>query len=207
MDPIVLALDLFGTFAFALCGAMVGVRHRLDVFGVIVLSFAAGNAGGITRDVLIGAIPPAALSDSRYIVVSLLAGLTAFLAHRPVRRLQDPVLVLDAAGLAVFAVSGALKALAFGLDPLSAVLLGTLTGIGGGMLRDVLVAEIPTVLHAELYAVAAIAGAAVVVGGHVLGLPTIPVVIIGGGLCFGLRVVALRRGWGLPIAPAVDRAG
>jgi uncharacterized membrane protein YeiH len=201
MEPLVLALDLFGTFAFALGGAMVGVRHRLDVFGVLVLSFAAGNAGGMTRDLLIGAVPPAALSDSRYIAVSLLAGLTAFLAHRPVRRLHDPFLVLDAAGLAVFAVSGALKALAFGLDPLSAVLLGTLTGIGGGMLRDVLVAEIPTVLHAELYALAAIAGATVVVGGQVLGLPSLPVVIAGGGLCFGLRVVALRRGWELPTAP------
>jgi len=207
MEPLVLALDLFGTFAFALGGAMVGVRHRLDVFGVLVLSFAAGNAGGITRDVLIGAVPPAALSDSRYIAVSLLAGLTAFLGNRLVRQLRDPVLVVDAGGLAVFAVSGALKALAFGLDPLSAVLLGTLTGIGGGMLRDVLVAETPTVLHAELYAVAAIAGAAIVVGGHVLGLPSIPAAVIGGGVCFGLRVVALRRGWALPIAPTIGRGG
>ena len=110
METLVLALDLFGTFAFALGGAMVGVRHRLDVFGVLVLSFAAGNAGGITRDVLIGAVPPAALSDSRYIAVSLLAGLTAFLGNRLVRQLRDPVLVVDAGGLAVFAVSGALKA-------------------------------------------------------------------------------------------------
>jgi uncharacterized membrane protein YeiH len=203
METLVLALDLFGTFAFALGGAMVGVRHRLDVFGVLVLSFAAGNAGGITRDVLIGAVPPAALSDSRYIAVSLLAGLTAFLGNRLVRQLRDPVLVVDAGGLAVFA----LKALAFGLDPLSAVLLGTLTGIGGGMLRDVLVAETPTVLHAELYAVAAIAGAAIVVGGQVLGLPSIPVAVVGGGVCFSLRVIALRRGWALPVAPAIERGG
>ena len=155
MDPIVLALDLFGAFVFALSGAMAGVRHRLDVFGVLVLSFAAGNAGGITRDLLIGAVPPAALSR-----LALHRGVPAgwhadFLAHGSVRRLQDAVLVFDAAGLAVFAVSGALKALAFGLNPLAAVLLGMLTGIGGGMLRDVLVAEVPTVLRAELYAVAA----------------------------------------------------
>ena len=140
------------------------------------------------------------MSDSRYIAVSLLAGLTAFLGNRLVRQLRDPVLVVDAGGLAVFAVSGALKALAFGLDPLSAVLLGTLTGIGGGMLRDVLVAETPTVLHAELYAVAAI-------GGQVLGLPSLPVAVVGGGVCFSLRVIALRRGWALPVAPAIERGG
>ncbi len=209
METLVLALDLFGTFVFALSGAMAGVRHRLDVFGVLVLSFAAGNAGGITRDLLIGAVPPAAIADWRYIVVSLLAGLATFWWHPTIRRLQSPVLVSDAAGLGLFAVSGALKALAFHLNPLAAVLLGMVTGIGGGMLRDVLVAEIPTVLHAELYAVAALAGAGVVVGGQLLGLPSTPVAIAGAALCFGLRLVALRRGWGLPVAGRTDqeRAG
>jgi uncharacterized membrane protein YeiH len=200
MQTLILALDLFGTFVFALSGGMTGVRHRLDVFGVLVLSFAAGNAGGITRDLLIGAVPPAAIADWRYIAVSILAGLATFLWHSTVRRWKSSVLVFDAAGLGLFAVSGALKAAAFGLNPVAAVLLGMLTGIGGGMLRDVLVAEIPTVLRAELYAVAALAGAAVVVGGELLRLPSTPLASAGAVLCFGLRLLAIRRGWGLPVA-------
>ena len=200
METLVLVLDLVGTFVFALSGGMAGVRHRLDVFGLLVLAFAAGNAGGITRDLLLGAVPPAAIADWRYIVVSLLAGLATFWWYPTIRRLHSPVLVFDAAGLGLFAVAGALKALAFGLNPLAAVLLGMLTGIGGGMLRDVLVAEVPTVLQAELYAVAALAGAAVVVGGQLLHLPTTPVAIGGAVLCFGLRLLAIRRGWKLPVA-------
>lgn len=205
MEALVLVLDLVGAFVFALSGAMAGVRHRLDVFGVLVLSFVAANAGGILRDLLIGAVPPAAIADWRYIFVSLLAGLVMLWAQGTVRRLRDAVLVFDAAGLGVFAVSGALKATAFGLNPLAAVLLGMLTGIGGGMLRDLLVAEVPTVLRAELYAVAALAGAAVVVGGQVLGLPSTPLAIIGAVLCFGLRLVALRRGWELPVPREIDQ--
>lgn len=204
METLVVALDLVGTFVFALSGAMAGIRHRADVFGVLVLSFAAGNAGGMTRDLLIGAVPPAAIADWRYVAVSVLAGLATFRWHRTVHRLQDAVLVLDAGGLAIFAVSGTLKSLAFGLHPLAAVLLGMVTGIGGGMLRDVLVAQIPTVLRAELYAVAALAGASVVVAGQLLGLPSTPVAVGGALLCFWLRLVALRRGWELPVARPSD---
>jgi uncharacterized membrane protein YeiH len=200
VETLVLALDLFGTFVFALSGAMAGVRHRLDVFGVLVLSYAAATAGGITRDLLIGAVPPASVADWRYIVVPVVAGLATFRWHPAVRRWQSPVLIFDAAGLALFAVSGALKALAFGLNPLAAVLLGMVTGIGGGMLRDLLVTEIPTILHAELYAVAALAGATVVIAGHLLQLPSLPVALVGAALCFGLRLVAIRRGWALPVA-------
>jgi uncharacterized membrane protein YeiH len=204
METLVLGLDLVGTFVFALSGAMAGVRHRLDVFGVLVLAFAAGNAGGITRDLLIGAVPPAAIADWRYVVISLLAGVATFWRYGTVRRLQNAVLLFDALGLAVFAVSGALQALAFGLNPVAAVLLGTLTGIGGGMLRDILVAQVPTVLRAELYAVAALAGATVVVVGRLLGLPSAPLAVGGAALCFALRLLALRRGWALPIAKAED---
>lgn len=207
MDQLVLALDLVGTFVFAVSGAMAGVRHRLDVFGVLVLAVAAGNAGGITRDILIGAMPPAAIADWRYIVASLLAGLITFWAHRAVRRHQEAILVLDAAGLGVFAVSGALKALAFGLNPLAAVLLGMLTGIGGGMLRDLLVVEVPTVLRAQLYAMAALAGATVVVVGALLHLAATPTAILGALLCFGLRLLALRRNWNLPVARPIDQDG
>jgi len=158
MEMLLLVLDLVGTFVFAFSGATAGVKHRLDLFGVLVLSFAAGNAGGITRDLLIGAVPPAAISDGRYLAVSVLAGIVTFWRPSVIDRLRSPVLLFDAAGLALFAVAGAQKALAFGLNPLMAALLGMLTGIGGGMTREVLLAEIPTVLRADLYAIAALAG-------------------------------------------------
>ena len=200
MKTVVLVLDLAGTFAFALSGAMTAVKHRLDLFGILVLSFAAATFGGMSRDVLIGAVPPAALSDWRYIADSILAGLTVFFLYSTSARIRTPVLILDAAGLALFAVSGALKALAWGLGPVAAIMLGVLTGVGGGIARDILVAEIPTVLRAELYAVAALAGASVVVIGRLLQLPTVPVALTGGGLCFGLRFMAIRYDWHLPRA-------
>jgi uncharacterized membrane protein YeiH len=194
------AFDLGGTLVFALSGATAGVKHRLDLFGVLVLAFAAGNSGGIARDVLIGAAPPMAIRDWRYIAVSLLAGLVTFYWHRPINRLRSPVLVFDAAGLALFAVSGASKALAVDAGPVAAILLGMLTGIGGGIVRDVLVREIPTVLRTELYAVAALAGAAVVVIGAMLHLASSWTASAGAVVCFGLRFTALRRGWQLPVA-------
>ena len=159
-------LDLIGTFVFALSGAAAGVKHRLDLFGVLVLSFVAANFGGITRDVLIGAVPPAAVADWRYVAVSVLAGLITFCWSGAIDRLRSPVLVLDAAGLALFAVAGTLKALDFHLGPVAAPLLGMLTGIGGGLVRDVLVSDVPAVFRAEIYAVAALAGAVVVVIGR-----------------------------------------
>ena len=200
METLLLVLDLVGTFVFALSGATAGVKRRLDLFGVLVLSFAAGNAGGITRDLLIGAVPPAAISDWRYLAVSLLAGIITFYWFSAIDRLRSPVLVFDGAGLALFAVSGTQKALAFGLNPLMAALLGMLTGIGGGMTRDVLLAEIPTVLRADLYAVAALAGAAVVVIGAALQFSSTAVTIAGAALSFGLRLMAIHYGWHLPIA-------
>src|SRR3954454_11949695 len=172
MNMLLLVLDLVGTFVFALSGASAGVKRRLDLFGVLVLSFVAGNFGGITRDLMIGAVPPAAISDWRYLAVSLLAGVVTFYWFAGIDRLHSSVLLFDAAGLALFAVSGTQKALAFDLNPVMAALLGMLTGIGGGMVRDLLVAEIPTVLRADLYAVAALAGAAVVVVGSLLQLPS-----------------------------------
>jgi uncharacterized membrane protein YeiH len=210
METLLLVLDLVGTFVFALSGATAGVKHRLDLFGVLVLSYAAGNAGGVTRDLLIGAVPPAAISDWRYLAVSLLAGIVTFRRPSAIDRLRSPVLLFDAAGLALFAVAGAQKALAFGLNPVMAALLGMLTGIGGGMTRDVLLAEIPIVLRADLYAIAALAGAAVVVMGAALGFPSTATTIVGAVLCFGLRFIAIRRGWHLPVAggpePSTTRA-
>jgi uncharacterized membrane protein YeiH len=198
-----LVLDLVGTFVFALSGAVAGVKERLDLFGVLVLSFAAASAGGIMRDLLIGAVPPAAISDWRYVAVSLLAGLVVFFSYpisERLRNLRNEILIFDAAGLALFAVAGTQKALGYRLNPFMAALLGVVTGIGGGMLRDVLIAQIPTVLRAELYAVAALAGAVVVVVGHVLNLPPTATAIAGAAVCFGLRLIAIWRGWHLPVA-------
>ncbi len=200
LNTLLVAFDLVGTFVFALSGATAGVKHRLDLFGVLVLAFAAGNSGGIGRDVMIGAVPPAAVSDWRYVAVSILAGLITFYWYRIINRLSSPVLVFDAAGLALFAVSGAGKALAFHAGPVAATLLGMLTGIGGGMVRDVLVREIPTVLRTELYAVAALIGAAVEVIGRMLYLPSSGAAAAGAVLCFGIRFMAMRHGWQLPIA-------
>lgn len=200
VETFVHILDLGGTFVFAISGALAAVNRRLDIFGVLVLSFVAGNFGGITRDVLIGAVPPAALVDWRYLLVSVLAGLITFFSYAGVDRLRSPVLLFDAVGLAFFAVAGAQKAISFELGPAMAALLGMLTGIGGGMMRDVLLTEIPQVLRSDLYAVAALAGASTVVAGNMLGVPYAVSALIGGALCFGLRFMAIRHGWHLPTA-------
>lgn len=200
VDTLLLVLDLVGTFVFALSGAAAGIKHRLDLFGVLVLSFAAATAGGMARDLLIGAVPPTAISDLRYIFVPILAGLMMFWTPGIVRRYRHIVALFDAAGLALFAVSGAQKALAFGLNPVASALLGMWTGIGGGIARDMLVNEIPSVLRRELYAVAALTGAAMVVAGHWLRLPPAPTATAAALLCFGLRVMAIRARWHLPVA-------
>jgi uncharacterized membrane protein YeiH len=202
---LVLTLDLTGTFVFAISGAASAVKSRLDVFGVSVLAFVAGTAGGMTRDVLIGAVPPAAINDWRYVAASLIAGVTTFLWYPSVTRCQNIVLLFDAAGLATFAVSGTQKALAYDVNPIAAALLGMLTGIGGGMLRDLLVNEIPVVLRSDLYALAALAGAVVIVAGHLLQWPAAPVAIAGAIACFVMRFIAIRRRWKLPLADAAAR--
>jgi uncharacterized membrane protein YeiH len=205
VEKLPLVLDLTGTFVFALSGALAGVKRKLDLFGVLVLSFAAATSGGIARDILIGAIPPAAVNDWRYLGASLLAGAVTFYFSPLIVRMWNPVLLFDAAGLALFAVTGASKAIAYGLDPVMATVLGMVTGIGGGMVRDLLLAEIPTVLRAELYAVAALAAAAIVVIGHMLELPVAPVVATALTSCFALRFMGIRYGWRLPVAKTRDQ--
>jgi uncharacterized membrane protein YeiH len=203
-EYLVLILDLCGTFAFALSGATAGIRRRLDIFGVLVLSCATSTFGGIARDLLIGDRPPAALVDWRYLAISLIAGLIAFFWASLIERLRNPVRMVDAIGLAFFAVAGTEKALAFGLSPVMSALLGMLTGVGGGIVRDVLLAEIPGVLRSDLYAVAALAGATVVAVGSVLQISPVITAICGGLLCFGLRMMAVRYGWHLPVAGGKD---
>jgi uncharacterized membrane protein YeiH len=198
-------LDLAGTFVFALSGGMAGVKHKLDLFGVLVLSFVAANTGGVTRDILIGAVPPGAISDWHYLGVSLIAGIVTFSFPSAVMHRWNPILLFDAAGLALFAVSGSTKALIYGLNPIMATLLGMLTGIGGGMARDILLVETPIVLRADLYAVTALAGAAVVVIASVLQLPSNVAALAGAALCFALRVLAIRYRWQLPVARPAER--
>lgn len=200
VSTLVPVLDLCGTFVFALSGAMAGVRHRFDLFGVLVLAFAAANFGGITRDLLIGAVPPPGIADWRYIGVPVIAGLVTFRWASLIERLRSPVLIFDAAGLSLFCVSGALKALDFNLGGVTATMLGMLTGIGGGIVRDILAGEQPAVLRGEIYAVAALAGAALVVVGRAVELPSSALTFTGALLCFTLRLVSIRRGWRLPLA-------
>ncbi len=197
---LLLTLDILGTFVFAMSGAAAGVKKQLDVFGVCVLAFVAATAGGLTRDLLIGAVPPAGISDWRYIVTSLAAGAVTFLWYPRVQRLNTVILVFDAAGLGLFAVAGTEKALAYGLNPAASALLGMLTGIGGGVVRDVLVNEVPVVLRSDLYALAALAGAAVVVLGALVHLPGGITAPVGAALCFAMRLAAIRRHVNLPVA-------
>ena len=207
MSVLLFAFDLIGIFVFALSGGVLAVRHRLDLFGVLVLACLTAVTGGIVRDVLIGAIPPASLADWRYLATAMLAGMVTFWWHGSIERLRNPVQLFDAAGLALFAVLGTGKALAFGLSPFAATLLGIITGIGGGIARDLLVARTPVVLQqTELYAVAAMVGGGTVAIAHAFDWPQAPAMVVGALLCFGLRFGAIRRGWRLPVARGSDNS-
>jgi uncharacterized membrane protein YeiH len=186
-----LALDVLGVFVFALSGGLVAVQKQLDLFGVLVLAAVTGLGGGVLRDLLIGATPPTGVSDWRLVTPALLGGLVTFFWHPGIGRIWRFVRVLDAAGLGAFSVTGALKAVGLGATPQTAVIVGTLTAIGGGMLRDVLVGEVPEVLRRELYAVPAALGATAVVVGHQLGVLGTPVALGSALLVFALRVVAV----------------
>ncbi|MEI5673885.1 MULTISPECIES: trimeric intracellular cation channel family protein [Nocardioides] len=197
--PTLVVLDLVGIFVFAISGALVAVRKDLDVFGVLVLAGTTGLGGGFLRDVLIDATPPAALADWRYLLVPLGAGLLVFRFHPTLGRLERTVNVFDAFGLALFCVAGALKALDYGLSPLPAALMGMVTGIGGGMLRDLLAGRVPVVFRGELYAIPALAGAMVAVLGTRAELPEVLVTIAGASVCLVWRLLAIWRNWQAPM--------
>jgi uncharacterized membrane protein YeiH len=204
-DPtLILWLNLAGTFVFGLSGGLAAVRARLDLFGVVVLSAVVGMAGGITRDLLIGA-PPATFRDWRYLAAVGAAGLVCFFASRPLERVERSVLFFDALGLGLFCVTGATKALDFGLGPAQAIILGTITGIGGGMLRDVLLREVPTVLRQELYAIPALVGASILVVAQKAGADSAVIPVLGVAACVGLRLLGLRYDVNVPTAPLEHR--
>lgn len=187
---LLLVLNLAGTFVFGLSGGLAGVRARLDIFGIVVLAVVVGLAGGITRDLLIG-IPPQTFRDWRYLAVAGAAGLVTFVAHGAVTKLERPILILDAAGLALFCVTGAATALDHRVGAVEAIVLGAITGVGGGALRDILVREIPVVLRTGLYAIPALMGAAVVVIASEAGTHNLTFPIVGAALCFAVRLAGI----------------
>ncbi|WP_455901458.1 trimeric intracellular cation channel family protein [Rhodococcus gordoniae] len=191
-STVLLMLDLLGTFAFALNGALTAVRvTRVDIVGVVTLGMITALGGGIIRDILIDDLPPATFSDWRYLAVAAAGSLLAFFA-RKLERLSTPITMFDAAGLSLFAVTGAGKALDFGLGPVQAIILGTITGVGGGTLRDVLIRRVPVVLNSELYAIPALVAATVIVVCESLGVPTLPAAVGAAALCFAIRMVGVR---------------
>jgi uncharacterized membrane protein YeiH len=192
-------LDLAGTLLFGVEGAMAAIGGNLDLLGLMVLGFATALAGGIIRDLLIGSVPPDSLRDWRYSATALSGAVLVFFLHRFVQAVpNDILLVLDAAGLAMFTAAGTEKALEHKMHPFVAVLLGTLTGIGGGTVRDILLARIPIVLRADVYATAAIAGSAVMIVARRLGVHPVLAAFLGGVACFLLRMTSVWLHWNLP---------
>ncbi|MBB5338380.1 trimeric intracellular cation channel family protein [Tunturiibacter gelidoferens] len=198
-DVVLLAVDLVGTFVFAVEGALAGIRGELDLLGLLVVSFVTALGGGTVRDLLIGAVPPNSIRDWRYGATALAGGGAVFCFYQSFQHVPQQLLItLDAAGLALFAMAGAGKALEFGINPMIAVLMGVLTGVGGGTIRDVLMTRVPGILNTDIYASAALAGAAVMVIGLALKVPRTIAMTVGGVCCFVLRMVAVARHWNLP---------
>lgn len=196
---IVRIADLSATFLFALEGGLVGLAAGLDPVGVLVLCFLGALGGGLIRDVLIGALPPAAVSDWHYAVIVLTAAVCVWSFHAVILHVPPPLIVtLDAAGLAFAAIAGTEKSLDRGIHPLVAVFLGTVSGTGGGALRDIVINQVPRVLRTDVYASAACLAAAIVVAGRLAGLPPRVTAVVAGLACFGLRMMAYAYQWQLP---------
>ncbi len=200
-ERLLFAADIAGTLVFAVEGAMAAVNANLDLIGIMTLAFCTALGGGIIRDTLLGTLPPASLRDWRYPTIVLSAAVLVFFLHHEVRAI--PILyiqVLDAAGLAIFAIAGTEKALLHKMNPLVAALLGTITGVGGGTIRDVLLNQVPTVLRFEVYASAALLGSICMIAATKLRLPSTHAGTVGGAACFLLRVVSLLKHWNVPRA-------
>ena len=201
-SPLLLALDLTGTFAFALNGALTAVRSaRLDIIGVLTLGVVTALGGGIIRDIVIDYLPPATFSDWRYLAVAAAGSLVAFAFPRRLDRLTLPILLLDAAGLSLFAVTGASKAMHMGLGLAPAAILGGVTGVGGGTVRDMMLQRIPTVLRSELYAIPALVAATVTVLTIRAGVYGIPAALGAAVACFAIRMLGVRYGLNAPRPP------
>ncbi|MDE2006725.1 MAG: trimeric intracellular cation channel family protein [Rhodospirillales bacterium] len=200
LADMIAVLDWVGTFVFALSGGLLGVRKRFDLFGVLFLAFVVAVAGGMVRDVLIGAVPPVGITQIHYFLIAMAGGLITFYWYPRIVTLRQQIVLFDAVGLGLFAVIGAQKAIAYGINPLMASLLGMITGIGGGMTRDILAGDTPFVLYSDIYAVAALAGAGVVSAAYALGVSEFVSMPLGAAVCIFLRLMAIYRGWKAPIA-------
>lgn len=201
---LLLVLDLVGIAVFGVSGALTGVGKSLDLFGVLFLSVVTALGGGFLRDALIGATPAAALTDGRYLLVPVVVGLIVFYVHPTMTRLTRVFLLVDAAGLGLFAVAGTRKALDFGVPAVGACGIGLLTAIGGGLIRDVLVREIPTVLHREIYATAALLATIVVVVGDKADLNNVATAAVAIASAFLLRVISRWKQWSAPLPRVAD---
>jgi len=200
LDNITLALNFLGTFAFGLSGGILAVKKRMDLFGVLVLSVATGLGGGIMRDLILGHTPPATITDWRYLAAAALAGIIVFLWYNRIANHGTFVTTFDAVGLSVFTVTGTVIALDASLGPAPAALLGMLTGVGGGVLRDVLAAEVPLIFRSEVYAVASMLGAVIIIVASQAGFSGIRAEILAALATFILRMVSVQRGWKIPVA-------
>jgi uncharacterized membrane protein YeiH len=205
---LLLVLDLAGTFVFALDGGLTALRAtRLDIVGVVTLAMITALGGGILRDLVIGAVPPATFDDWRYLAVATAGGLVAFVLAGLPDRLDLPINLLDAAGLSLFAVTGASKALDFGLGPGQAIILGAVTAVGGGTVRDVLIGRIPAVLHSGLYAIPALIGAAITVAASRLDLYGLVAALVAATVCFLVRLLGIVFGLDAPRPPQARPSG
>lgn len=206
LSSLFLFFELAGTFAFAISGATAAKQRGLDVFGICAIAFTVACGGGIIRDVCIGAVPPAGLSVWYYLVTSLLASAVTISMYSWVKRIDHPVILFDALGLSFFAVTGADKAYVYTANVEAAILLGTTTAVGGGVLRDVLLNRVPIILKREIYASAALLGSSIVViGSYFSVLPISYLFLLALIICFLLRIFSLRYHWNLPVPLAGDQ--
>ncbi|HEU5052145.1 MAG TPA: trimeric intracellular cation channel family protein [Hanamia sp.] len=193
-------LDLAGTFAFAISGATAARQKGLDLFGISAIAFIVACGGGMIHDICIGAIPPAGLTNSNYLIVSMAATIITIAFYPIVQKLNRPVIFFDAAGLSLFAVTGAQKAIVFGHNAEVAILLGVITAVGGGVIRDILLGSVPVILQKQIYASAALIGAMIVTfGNEIKGISHDWTGLIAMITCLTLRLLAIRYHWNLPV--------
>lgn len=196
------AIDLCGTLVFAMSGAFKAVRYKLDLLGIIVLAVLTGVGGGLIRDMLLGATPAAVFQDEWYFIVCIAGALAVFFGAPHIAKRWNRVMIADAIGLGVFAGIGAVKALQYDLGPIGVMMMAALTATGGGVVRDVLVREIPAVIQKDFYATAAVIGGAALLGAHTLGWSQPIQFLVAGVVTTGLRFYAMVTNMTLPRADA-----
>ena len=195
-----LLFDLFGVFFFGVSGALLAARRGFDIIGSLLLAGLTGIGGGVVRDVILGEVPTA-FANPFYFIPPILAALLVFFMAPGVQRLKRPLLVFDAAGLALFCTSGTIKALESGMNPFAATLLGVTTAVGGGLLRDVVANKTPSIFDPrDIYAVPAILGAGLVAVMWVNGVHGWVWELVVAAVVFSLRLLSLKFRWHVPKA-------